>query len=306
MPAPIALFVYNRPATTRESLQALKKNEMAAGSTLFIFCDGPKTNAGEADIAKINEVRSVIREEQWCEKVEIIESPSNKGLARSIVEGVSKIVEEYGSIIVIEDDLVVSGFFLQYMNESLVKYLDSEEVVCIHGYSIPVPYNEPTFFLKGADCWGWATWRRGWALYNPDGKALLTAIKNRKLAYEFNYYNTFNYTGMLKKQVEGKINSWAILWYASAFLQNKLTLYPGHSMVKNIGLDESGTHPHNKSMMNTGVFNLPVALADIPVKESKNAKKKIAYYFLRKAGIFVKLKSIPVFLQLLFKKQAEE
>ena len=108
MPAPIALFVYNRPATTRQSLQALVKNEMAASSTLIIFCDGPKANASETEIAKINEVRSVIREEQWCKKVEIVESPSNKGLARSIVEGVSRIVEEYGSIIVLEDDLVVS------------------------------------------------------------------------------------------------------------------------------------------------------------------------------------------------------
>ena len=183
---PIALFVYNRLGHTQRTIEALKQNILAENSGLIIFSDAPKS---EAQTDAVQEVRKYIREIEGFQSVTIVEREANLGLARSIIDGVTTIVSKYGRIIVLEDDMVTSQYFLTYMNEALEKYADDERVVSIHGYVYPVKQSLPdAFFLPGADCWGWATWSRGWACFNSDGQFLLDELKRRKLirAFDFN------------------------------------------------------------------------------------------------------------------------
>ena len=189
-----------------------------------------------------------------------------------------------------EDDLITSPFFLQYMNEALDKYEHTEEVTSIHGYCLPIDYPGPLFFLKGADCWGWATWRRGWELFNADGRELMLQLKRKKLMYAFDFEGSHDYAGMLQQQIDGHIDSWAIRWYASAFLANKLTLYPGRSLVRNIGADGSGTHPQDAVQNQVELSETAVNLIDIPVEETKLARKLYGRHFYRYLGIKGKLR----------------
>src|SRR5262249_1169643 len=155
--APIILFAFNRPEHTRRALSALKQNHLADSSLLSIYIDGPKSDFTEEQIQKINAVKEVAKEDQWCSEVEIIESKANKGLAASIIEGVTEVVNKFGTVIVLEDDLVTDKWFLKFMNDALTVYENENEVACITGYSYPVEKPLPNnFFLKGADCWGWA------------------------------------------------------------------------------------------------------------------------------------------------------
>jgi hypothetical protein len=238
--APIALFVYNRPYHTRRTIDALKQNSLAEDSELIIFSDAAKS---EAQAEVVREVRKYIGEIKGFKSVTIVAREANLGLARSIIDGVTTIVNKYGRIIVLEDDMVTSQYFLTYMNEALEKYADDERVVSIHGYVYPVDQPLPeAFFLPGADCWGWATWCGGWACFNSDGQFLLDELKRRKLIRAFDFNGTYSISKMLEGQIKGINDSWAVRWHASAFLANKLTLHPGRSLVHNIGNDASGTH----------------------------------------------------------------
>jgi len=240
--APIVLFVYNRPWHTQKVIEALQKNELASESELFIYADGAKN---EKLNNQVSQVRSYIQEVGGFKKVTIIERDKNFGLANSIIDGVTEIVNKYGYVIVLEDDLVTTPFFLRYMNDALELYKGNNEVISIHGFQYPLKDSQnlpDTFLIKGADCWGWATWARGWSLFEPDGKKLLDELTSKNMQKESDFNNSFGYTKMLKNQIKGKNDSWAIRWYMSAFLKNKLTLYPRKSLVQNIGNDGSGTH----------------------------------------------------------------
>ena len=169
------------------------------------------------------------------------------------------------------------------MNEGLDFYASEERVVSIHGYVYPADEALPeTFFMRGADCWGWATWERGWACFESDGKKLLQALTAQKLEKKFNINNSNDYMGMLRQQIDGKVNSWAIRWYASAFLANKLTLYPGVSLVQNIGMDGSGTHCGDGDMagFKGDMRDTPVKVGATPVEEDLQALEIIERFFL--------------------------
>ncbi len=274
--APIALFVYNRLEHTGKTLDALKKNNLSKDSELFVFSDGAK----ESSLKEVDEVRKYIKTIDGFKKVTVIERPENLGLAKSIIAGVTDLVNRYGRVIVIEDDLVTSPYFLEYMNEGLDYYKDNDKVASIHGYIYPAKQDLPeTFFLRGTDCWGWATWKRAWDMFEPDGKKLLTGLKENKLTYAFDFDGSYHFTEMLKRQIEGKNNSWAIRWHASAFLANKLTLYPGKSLVHNIGQDNSGTHKTNFPVFATNVHNSKIHIGDIAVEENLSARKVLVSYF---------------------------
>jgi len=274
--APIALFVYKRPWHTRQTVEALKKNELAKESELFIFSDGPKS---EADKEKVFEVREYVKTIGGFKSVVTIEREQNLGLAQSIIKGVTEIVNKYGRIIVLEDDMVSSLYFLKFMNEALEFYKDEEKVISIHGYIYPVKPSLPeTFFLRGADCWGWATWKRGWDLFEEDGTKLFHELKKKKLVKEFDINGAYPYSKMLKNQIKGKNDSWAVRWYASAFLQDKLTLYPGNSLIYNTGLDASGTHCSITNIYDAEISRKPVVINTIPVEENLFALKEIEKY----------------------------
>jgi hypothetical protein len=225
---------------------------------------------------------------QGFRSITIIERDKNLGLANSIIDGVTNIVNQYGKVIVLEDDMITSPYFLTYMNSGLTLYEKDERVASIHGYIYPVKNKLPDyFFLRGADCWGWATWKRGWDFFNSDGQFLLNEIKRQKLERLFNFNDSYDYTGMLQMQIDGKVSSWAIRWYASAFLADKYTLYPGISFVKNIGLDGSGTHCGNTNAHDTSFSNVYKPLTLMDVCDFTIARRIVAQYFctMRKGNI---------------------
>lgn len=274
--APIALFVYNRPRHTKNLIDSLLANKEAEKSELIIISDAPKHEG----ITGVDEVRRYIKTVNGFQSVKIIERQENFGLAKNIITGVTKLLEEYGRLIVLEDDLIVSPWFLAYMNDGLNLYEEDEKAGSIHGYVYPVREQLPeTFFLRGGDCWGWATWKRAWSFFEPDGKKLLSQIKQRGLVREFDLNNSYPYYRMLQKQVEGKNSSWAVRWHASLFLRDMLTLYPGTSFVNNQGADDSGTH-----LKSTNVFDVPVAqsyagIRKIELQESEAGRKSFSNFF---------------------------
>jgi hypothetical protein len=212
--------------------------------------------------------------------VGIVERAKNAGLAGSIIAGVTEIVNKYGRIIVLEDDMVTSPFFLRYMNDALEFYRDEERVISVHGYLYPLRASLPeTFFLRGADCWGWATWKRGWDLFEPDGRKLLKELTARKLGKRFDLNGSHPYTRMLKWQARGALDSWAIRWHASAFLADKLTLYPGRSLLSNIGLDASGTHCSPTDRFDTTLAGSAVEIGPVPLEEHAGAKQALENYY---------------------------
>jgi len=266
MLVPIVIFVYNRPWHTKQTVEALKKNKLANGSDIFVYSDGVKDRKAVNDV---KEVRKYIKTIVGFKSVSIIEREKNYGLANNIIDGVTKVLSEHESVIVLEDDMVTSPYFLTYMNEALDRFANDERVVSTHGYVYPVRQQLPeAFFLTGADCWGWATWRRGWKLFNPDGQQLLDEIIKNNLETEFDYNNTYPYLKMLKEQINGSNDSWAIRWYASAFLSGKLTLYPGRSLVHNIGNDGSGTHCGDTETHDSKLSTEMIDLSNVEVMPS--------------------------------------
>jgi len=278
--APIVLFVYNRAWHTEQTLNALAANALASESILYIYADGPKNGATAETLARISEVGQVIRKKKWCRQVNIVESDINRGLAGSVINGVTTVVKEFGKVIVLEDDLLTHPFFLTYMNHYLNVYQNEEQVISIYGYQYPVKKKiDAPFFLKGADCWGWATWKRGWDLFEADGQLLLNEISARNSSNEFNFDNSYDFTSLLRAQVRGEVDSWAIRWYASAFLLNKLTLYPPASLISNIGVDGSGTHGDKiTTALNTQHFD-SFELKTVAVLEDQKNKKQIGLFF---------------------------
>jgi glycosyltransferase involved in cell wall biosynthesis len=283
--APIALFVYARIDHTQRTIKTLKNNALIAKSELFVFSDGPRT---EADKERVKAVREYLKTIDGFSKVTVVERDRNLGLAESIITGVTGIVNRYGRIIVLEDDMITSPYFLRFMNDALEFYKDEEKVISIHGYIYPVKARLPeTFFLRGADCWGWATWKRGWELFEPDGRKLLNELRERKLTRRFDFDGTYGYTRMLEEQIKGKNDSWAIRWHASAFLKDKLTLYPGRSLVCNIGADASGTHCGTSESFDTEVSHEPLVIGAIALEEDRVARQQIKEFFCstRRSGI---------------------
>lgn len=283
--SPIALFVYNRLEHTKKTIEALQKNFLASESELFIFSDGPKDRTKNisdkySNKEKVADLRSYLKTIQGFKKIEIIERSENFGLAKSIITGVTEIVNRFGKIIVMEDDLVSSPFFLTYMNEGLEKYEHEGKVISIHGYVYPTREKLPeTFFIRGADCWGWATWKRGWDKLEKDGAKLLNELRNKNLVKEFDFNNSYPFSKMLERQIEGRNDSWAIRWNASAFLAKMLTLYPGISLIDNIGQDSSGTHGKDSGFYRTKTSDRKIEIGEIPVEENREARKVFEKYF---------------------------
>jgi hypothetical protein len=240
--APIVLFVYNRPDHTRQTVEALLANELVDQSEIFIYSDAAKN---QNDDVNVKEVREYIKKINGFKKVTIIEREKNFGLANSIIDGVTKIINEYGKIIVLEDDLVTSPKFLKFMNKALVFYADNKNIMSVSGYmypcNIPFAYKKDVLLFYRFSSWGWGMWSDRWNLINFD----ITA--NDKIFHDRNLQRKFNLGGedlydMLLLQLQGKINSWAIRTALSSALNDKITVYPIKSLVQNVGFDNSGVH----------------------------------------------------------------
>jgi putative methyltransferase (TIGR04325 family) len=280
MNAPIALFVYARPDHARRTVEALLKNPEASSSDLIVFSDAARTADKEESVRLVREYVAGI---EGFRSLTIHHRPENFGLAKSIIEGVTQVLAEHERVIVLEDDLETSPHFLRYMNEALDRFAEEERVISVHGYVYPVHEPLPeAFFLRGADCWGWATWRRGWALFNPDGQFLLDELKRQNLLRAFDFNGAYSYAVMLKGQINGSNDSWAVRWHASAFLANKLTLYPGRSLTHNIGNDSTGTHCGTSTALDAELSATPIRLDSVVIEESETARKIIEEFFRAK------------------------
>lgn len=295
--APIALFVYNRPWHTQQTIEALQKNELAEQSELFIFSDGAKN---DSDSDMVEAVRAYIKTISGFKNIVITEKEKNCGLANSIIDGVTNTINKYGKIIVIEDDLVTSPLFLKFVNDALDQYQDEKQVGMIHAHIYNISNLPELFFTYKAGCIGWGTWADRWEKVNFNGEQLLSEIVNNNLVKKFDVNYSYSYTKMLKDQIQGKNSSWAIRVYASFLLNNLLTFYPGQSLVQHIGFD-TGTHCKDATSatdMDGFITDRIIVSKRIPIAESLDAIKKIEYFYKsQKTPIYKRLlKKINIFL----------
>ena len=241
MTAPIALFVYNRPEHTRRTVEALRANHLASDSDLFVYADAARSPEAQATVQA---VREYVRRIDGFRSVTVVERETNWGVDPSVIDGVTTLCEARGEVIVLEDDLVTSRWFLTYMNRALDRYRDEERVMQVTGYMFPVTGLDETraCFMSFISSWGWATWKRAWDHFDPLATGYEKLRSDKQLRAAFDLDGSFEYFDMLEQNVRGASGAWDIRWYLSVFEKKGLTLYPQKSLVNNIGFDGSGVH----------------------------------------------------------------
>lgn len=248
MPAPIVLTCFNRPLHLKRTIEALQKNKLATDSIIYIFADGPKLGDEENE-KKVADVHQYIESIKGFKSVIKSYSPANKGLANSVINAVSQVLKTYNAVIVMEDDLIVSTDFLEFMNEALVKYQNYQKIFSVSGYSYlleNLALEDDLFIVKRASSWGWGTWANRWETVDWQMIDLIPTLKNKESRNNF-INGGKDLLSMIKKQYLGKIDSWAIRWTYHHFKNNAYCLVPKFSKVENIGTDGSGTHFSNKT-----------------------------------------------------------
>ena len=277
-PASIAFFAYQRADKALRALRSLRECHLSDQSYLRIFCDGPRL---DSDRASTDQVRAAVRGERWCGRVEVVERKENWGLAKSIRSGVTELCEEFGRVIVLEDDLVVHPSFLEYMNAALSLYADDARVMQVSGYNYPVKIeaDADAFFICHASCWGWATWKRAWSKFD-DSDALYEKLKSDPgLRKKFDLGGAYPYFALLEKQRRGEIDSWGIYWYQTLFERRGLVLMPNETLVCNHGAGAGSTHESGTGF--SDVMGNGVVRAFPKVGESADAEKSITRYLSR-------------------------
>lgn len=241
MSAPIALFIFNRPDHLRRTLSSLTRCAGFQAAPLFVFGDGPR---GRDDASQVEAARAVARE-ILGDRAKYIFQDRNKGLARSIIDGVDEVVATQGRAIIVEDDLDLAPNFLVYMNEALDRYEHDEVVFQVSGYAYDAPElraRSEAVFLPFIATWGWGTWRRAWSQLDEAATGWEALQSNKGLRRRFNLGGVYDYATMIERQMVGKRDSWGIRWYWSVFARDGLVLYPPCSLVSNEGFDGSGSH----------------------------------------------------------------
>lgn len=287
--APIVIFSYDRPDHLKQTLDALAKNDLAKESELYIYCDGAKEitseRVSELESERIREYQKRIEENRKVahaatgfKSLKVIEREKNIGLKANIVGAVTEIVNKYGRIITLEDDIVTSPGYLRFMNEALELYKDDEQVMHISGYMWPhrLPLPETFFYEVPYPGGGWATWARAWRYYNDDAAELYHFWENRW--DEFNKFGADYLQKQLVANYEGRMNTWFIKWHAVLLQRGGLTFYPGNSLTNNIGFDFTAT--------NSGVTNrfdvVPVdsiGVKRVPIREHRLAAHEIYAFY---------------------------
>lgn len=291
--APVALFVYKRPEQTRKVIEALKENDLAGDSDLFIFSDSFRDVQDQKAVNAVRKYLCEVQKAGWFHLVSIYESEKNKGLAQSIISGVSMIIEQYGRIIVLEDDLITSPKFLRYMNECLDYFEDNEKIWAVCGYTSELQslrgYEKDVYLNYRASTWGWGTWRNRWADidWNVSDYKRFRINPIERIRFCFGGNDTVS---MLKAQMNGKIDSWGIRWCYAQSRRRKLAVAPRKSLVRNIGFDDTGTHSKSADENKFGVKNLD----DISMswrKDNLKINTGIVYelYKLNHLGFFARI-----------------
>lgn len=248
--APIALFTFKRPEHTKRVLESLSKNPEFVDSPLFIYCDGARN---DAELVQVEETRSLIHSWTHPNKV-VIERDRNWGLANSVITGVTDLCERFGRVIVVEDDLVVSPVFLNFLNAALNRYADEPKVMQVSGYMFPtITVQTEANILPITSTWGWATWNRAWKHFGIANNEVEKLLKDSIKMRAFDLDGSYPYIRRLKQQLEGKTDSWGIQWYLSVFNLEGLVVYPPVTLVQNIGHDGSGTHCKAESVQDNAI-----------------------------------------------------
>jgi hypothetical protein len=293
--APIVILAYKRVDHLRKTLEAIRENPLAAETDLIVYSDGPKNPENKADIEAIRTLREMVLSEQWCKNVKLISAEKNKGLNDAFFDGITEVMNSYGKAIVLEEDIVVSKHFLDYMNQALTAYENNKNVFHIAGYSFNInnkKLNE-TYFLGIPNTWGWATWKDRWDKLNRDPKELLEQLT------QMNAYNLLtvdgaepDYWNQLVANAEGKMNTWDIKWVCSVCTHNGLTLYPKWSLAQNIGFDGSGSNfKKGDFRFSAKVNSNKIHFEKQEIRENPDARKALHNFFKKiQPGIFQRAK----------------
>jgi hypothetical protein len=267
--APIALYIYRRPEHTRRTILSMLACQGASSSPIHVFADGPKT---DADDPAVRATRAVAHELLDGRAV-FVEHDRNLGLADSIISGTTQLSDQYGRVIVLEDDLVFSPYFLEFLNLGLQRYENDSRVMQICGYMFDVPSFRTridAIFLPMTSSLGWATWKRAWDQFDPNASGWRERLNTDVEAKRFNLGGRYDYFGLLKRQMNRDIDSWAIRWYYSVFSRSGLALFPPRTLVVHTGFDGTGTHDrfsmpvHQAELDKTATFELPTQIAEEP------------------------------------------
>lgn len=287
--APILLFVYNRLFHTQRLIESLRGNIEASKSDLFIYADAPAN--GERN-QSVQDVRNYIHSLNGFRQINIIERTQHFGLANNVIDAVSSVLTYFDRVIVLEDDLIVSPYFLQFMNDALETYKNEPKVghiqACEYTQNPKLP---ETFLIKFPGSWGWGTWSRAWKYFNPNGAELLKKIQDRHLSYAFDFNGSYKYTRMLRRQIEGKNDSWAIRWNASLFLSDILSLNAGRSLVQNKGFDGTGTNCGAGGDFSSQLYTKPLPVIKIdPITENNEAREYMRQYYHSNYSFWARVK----------------
>ncbi|MCL2705355.1 MAG: glycosyltransferase [Spirochaetaceae bacterium] len=283
--APVALFVYNRPIHTQKVVEALLRNEEAKHSDLVIFSDASKK---EEESEKVVQVRKYIKTISGFKSITIKEQRQNQGLAKSIIDGVTEIVNKFGKVIVLEDDIETSQYFLKFMNEMLNFYENEKRIWSVTGFSYPIKSRKiPEIFCFFAmSCWSWGTWADRWQHYDKNPEKYISQISKKDI-YRFDYYNTTEMFSQITANKAKEINTWAIFWYAEQFVNNGFQIMPSKPLAKNIGMDGTGIHCGTNLFYNYDLYEneINIDFSKIPIEENKIATKVICNFFRKQKKI---------------------
>lgn len=241
MKAPLALFIYNRPHHIKRTLSSLCQCHGFQDRPVYVFCDGPKTEVQREGVAA---ARGIAREMLGA-TASYHEAPANKGLARSIIDGVDTVTREHGRVIVVEDDLELAPGFLAFMDGALDAYAEASNVMQVSGHVFDVPefyQRETAVLLPITTTWGWATWRRAWDRFDEGASAARRVLDTPTERKAFNLGGVYDYATMLVDQLAGRRDSWGVRFYLSVFEHDGLGVFPPTTLVRNSGFDGSGSH----------------------------------------------------------------
>lgn len=289
--APICLFTYNRLWETQQTVEALRNNFQAQESDLIIFSDGPKN---EAAADKVDAVRKYIHQVDGFKTVKINEAEENKGLANAVISGVSQVLEEYGKIIVLEDDLVTQPNFLDFMNQALDYYRDLPEVRSVNGYSLRLHFaTNPVYFQQRSFPWGWGTWKDKWQIDAFDKQKIKERIEdNENILKDFKKKCGDDISKMLMESVNNINNSWYVRWVFLHYTTNTFSVYPNQSFVENIGYSENGTHCKSiNSYRSETVNHTERSFNFIPFEHpNARAQREFLHYFTILSKVMVRVR----------------
>lgn len=268
---PIAMFVYNRLDNTRQTIEHLLANTLAREAQLYVFSDGGKD---EASWAKVNALRQYLHSVKAevdatgaLKSMTIVERRENLYLEKNITQGIMEVFLHHDHIIVLEDDICTSPYFLQYMSDAFHLYQDVPEVMHISGFTNlcpPAPERELAhfYFTPHMSGWGWGTWRDRWMKHFKHYKTRIEALQGMTPED----IDAMQYGGVFPclKSLDKDPIPWDICWEIAIYKAHGLCLTPRHTMVRNIGL-KSGTHFKSFDILQSYEFDRPPCPHQLPL-----------------------------------------